>query len=348
MPSGYVLKVGMRKAARVKRQRTNSVKEEEQLYLTTAGVKERTSNDIASKRRRTNCRAKEKRPPAPGWPIEWRGATSSGYTWVVKQGDAARALTSIEDESVDCTVTSPPYFWLRSYGITGQLGLEETVEDYVNALNAAMSGVFRVLKSDGLLFLNLGDTYYSGKGESQGQDSKSSKRRFGLRAVDKSGGLGINLQRKSAIGIPWRVAEKMCASGWILRSSIIWHREKCLPEPVKDRPRRSYEFVFMFAKARHYYFDRRPLIAKNVDEDVWTIPARPKLNGNLDTAPYPDELVERCIDIGCRERGTVLDPFAGSGTTLRVALAKHRSAIGIELHPDYCVHIAAELSRTNL
>jgi DNA modification methylase len=245
-------------------------------------------------------------------------------------------------------ITSPPYFWLRNYGIDGQLGLEETVEEYVSGLNKVMSGVFRVLKPDGLLFLNLGDTYYSGKGESQGTDSKSSKRRFGLRAVDKSGGLGINLQRKSAIGVPWRVAERMCSSGWILRSSIIWHREKCLPEAVKDRPRRSYEFVFMFAKGRHYHFDRRPLVAKNVDEDVWTIAARPRLNGALDTAPYPDELVERCLDIGCREHGVVLDPFAGSGTTMRVALEKQRSTIGIELHPDYCVHIAAQLSRTVL
>jgi DNA modification methylase len=164
--------------------------------------------------------------------------------------------------------------------------------------------------------------------------------------VDKSGGLGINLQRKSAIGIPWRVAEKMCQKRWILRSSIIWHREKCLPEAVKDRPRRSYEFVFMFAKSRYYHFDRQPLIAKNIDEDVWTIPARPRNNGGIDTAPYPDELVERCIDIGCRDGGTVLDPFAGSGTTLRVALRKNRSAIGIELHPDFCAHIARELNVT--
>jgi len=208
-----------------------------------------------------------------------------------------------------------------------------------------MSQVFRVLKADGLLFLNLGDTYYSGRGESHGHDTKSSKRRFGLRAVDRSGGLGINLQKKSAIGIPWRVTEKMCRENWILRSSIIWHRVKCLPEAVKDRPRRSYEFVFMFAKSRRYHFDRQPLIDKDVDEDVWTIPARPKSNGALDTAPYPDELVARCIDIGCKKGGVVLDPFAGSGTTLRVALKKDRPTIGVELHPHYCAHIVAELSK---
>lgn len=327
----------MRKASRGNTKRTPAVKEDEQLYL------------VPKSRSRPHARNGTSSPSAPHkkatkeWPLEWHGRNATGHTWTLKQGDAVQALGSIHDNSVDCAITSPPYFWLRNYGIDGQLGLEETVENYVTSLNKVMTEVFRVLKPDGLLFLNLGDTYYSGKGESQGKDSKSSKRRFGLRAVDKSGGLGINLQRKSAIGIPWRVAEKLCANRWILRSSIIWHREKCLPEAVKDRPRRSYEFVFMFAKGRHYYFDRDPLIAKDVDEDVWTIAARPRTNGALDTAPYPDELVERCIDIGCRPNGVVLDPFAGSGTTLRVALARQRSAVGIELHPKYCAHIATEL-----
>jgi DNA modification methylase len=275
---------------------------------------------------------------------QWRGALANGVTWLVKEGDAFEALQDIERNSIHCTITSPPYFWLRDYGVLGQIGLEDSVSGYVAAITHVMSQVFEVLRPDGLLFLNLGDTYYSGRGKSHGEDRKSTKRRFGLRAVDKGGGLGIGLQRKSAIGIPWRVAEEMCERGWILRSSIIWHREKCLPEAVKDRPRRSYEFVFMFAKSRYYYFNRQPLIDKDFDEDVWTIAARPKGNGSIDTAPYPDELVERCIDIGCRKNGIVLDPFAGSGTTLRVALRKDRSAIGIELNPQFCKHIVTELA----
>jgi DNA modification methylase len=228
--------------------------------------------------------------------------------------------------------------------VPGQIGLEDNVDGYIVALTDVMTEVQRVLKKDGLLFLNLGDTYYSGKGESQGVDRKSSKRRFGLRAVDRSGGLGIALQRKSLIGIPWRVAEKMCQQNWILRSTVIWHRLNCLPEPVKDRPSRGYELIFMFAKSRHYYFCRDALPRDNAGEDVWRISARPKPNGALDTAPYPDELVERCLSAGCSPNGTVLDPFCGSGTTLRVALKSGRNAIGIELNPEFCQYVVQSIS----
>ena len=155
--------------------------------------------------------------------------------------------------------------------LTPVFGLEETVAGYVEALTKVFEEVFRVLSPTGTVFLNLGDTYYSGKGKSHGIDQKSKKRRFGLRAVDKSGGLDLGLQRKSIIGIPWRVAASLTKHQWVLRSPIIWHRDKCLPEAVHDRPRRSYEFVFMFAKSRHYYFNRKPLIDQNIDEDVWTI-----------------------------------------------------------------------------
>jgi DNA modification methylase len=264
------------------------------------------------------------------------GKNLIGITWELIQGDAVEALKTLADESVDCVVTSPPYFWLRDYGVDGQIGLEDTVEGYVSALCCVTDEIFRVLKKEGTFFLNIGDTYYSGKGESQGKDSKSKKRRFGLRAVDKSGGLGIGHQRKSIIGIPWRVATRMCEKGWILRSPIIWHRDKCLPEPVLDRPRRSYEFVFMFAKNRKYYFDRTPLINQNIDEDVWTIPPRSKNNGKVDTAPFPEELVERCLSIGCPPGGVVIDPFVGAGTTMHVALSMGLNSIGIELNPEFC------------
>jgi DNA modification methylase len=249
---------------------------------------------------------------------------------------------------VDCVITSPPYFWLRDYGFKGQIGLEESVSNYVDALNRVFDEVFRVLTPSGTLFLNLGDTYYSGKGKSHGVDEKSKKRRFGLRAVDRSGGLGIGLQRKSIIGIPWRVAISLCQRNWVLRAPIIWHRDKCLPEAVLDRPRRSYEFVFMFSKSRHYYFDRKPLVEKNIDEDVWTIPPKTQQNGKLETAPFPEELVARCLSIGCPSNGLVVDPFAGSGTTVAVAISRGHSAIGIDLHQDLCLHMVRRLSDTLL
>ena len=132
------------------------------------------------------------------------------FPWRLYCGQAKEALRLIDDASVDCIITSPPYFWLRDYKVEGQIGLEESVDGYVVAVTDVMSEALPVLKPTGTLFLNIGDTYYSGKGESHGADKKSSKRRFGLRAVDKSGGLGIGLQRKSIIGIPWRVAIKMC------------------------------------------------------------------------------------------------------------------------------------------
>jgi DNA modification methylase len=276
---------------------------------------------------------------------EWHGVTTRNIPWNVYEGDALSVLQQLGDNSYNCCITSPPYYNLRDYGVENQIGLEETINEYVMKITSVMGKVREKLKTDGLLFLNLGDTYYSGKGKAHGTDPKSTKRRFGLRPVDKSGGMGIGLQRKSVIGVPWRVAIEMSKSSWVLRSAIIWHRARGLPESVLDRPRRNYEYVFMFAKDRKYYFNRRPLIEKNIDEDVWTIPPRPKLTEGIDTAPYPDELVQRCIDIGCREGGAVLDPFAGSGTTLRVAIKNNRPATGIDLHPDFCRFMVDELSK---
>ena len=272
---------------------------------------------------------------------KWSG-TMNNKTWTLFCGDAVDSLRNIPDESVHCIVTSPPYYSLRDYGVDGQIGLEETVNEYVQSLCRVMDQLYRVLRKDGVLFLNLGDTYYSGKGASHGKDSKSNKRRFGLRPVDKSGGLGENLERKSIIGIPWRVAIEMTSRRWVLRSPIIWHREKALPEAVRDRPRRSYEYIFMFAKDRKYYFNRQPLIDKQIDEDVWTITPRPS-GTELQTAPYPDELVSRCLDIGCPENGVVLDPFSGSGTTMQVALKTGRSAIGIDISETFCRYILEHL-----
>ena len=273
----------------------------------------------------------------------WAGQARSGVSWAIYCGLALDVLQQMPSESVDCVVTSPPYFWLRDYGVKGQIGLEDSIGEYVDALTSVMDEVRRVLKSEGLAFLNIGDTFYSGKGESHGQDGKSKKRRFGLRAVDKSGGLGINLQRKSLIGVPWRVGLGLASSGWAIRSSVIWHRKNRLPESVRDRPGRSYEYVFILAKNRRYYFHKKALIDKKIDEDLWTIAAQPKPTDGLDTAPFPDELVERCLEIGCLEGGIVLDPFVGSGTTVRVAISTGRSGIGIDLNRKFCLYAVESL-----
>ena len=257
------------------------------------------------------------------------------------EGDALETLRHLPNGSVNCVVTSPPYFWLRDYGVDGQIGLEDTVQDYVKNVSDVFQEIYRVLMRDGLAFLNLGDTYYSGKGEPKGPDKKSSKRRFGLRAVDRSGGLGIGLQRKSLIGIPWRVGLNLMDSGWVLRSTIIWHRDNRLREYVRDRPSRSYEYIFMLARDRRYHFDSLPLIDMNVEQDVWTISARTK--GSIDTAPFPDELVKRCLQIGCKDKGVVLDPFMGSGTTVEAAIEEGHFGVGIDLNAEFCKHVAEQV-----
>lgn len=285
-------------------------------------------------------------PAADEWRwSDWHGESMNGNKWRVVQGDALEVLKALDSESFDCVVTSPPYYSLRDYGVDGQIGLEDTVTGYVAEIVGVMDEVRRVLRDSGLLFLNLGDTYYSGKGRAHGRDPKSNKRRFGVRPVDKSGGVGVNAQRKSLLAVPWRVAISMSAREWVLRSAIIWHREHSLPEAVKDRPRRSYDYVFMFAKSRYYYFNREAVEGVAVEEDVWTIPARPKVTNGLDTAPFPDELVEQCLDLGCPADGWVIDPFAGGGTTLRVGLKSGRNVMGIDLSPEFCEHMVSEMER---
>jgi DNA modification methylase len=274
----------------------------------------------------------------------WTGLARTGIRWTVYAGDAVGILHALPDQAFDCVITSPPYFWLRDYGVDGQIGQEDSVDQYVAHVANVMDEVQRVLKKSGVLFLNIGDTYYSGKGESQGVDPKSNRRRFGLRAVDKSGGLGIGLRPKTIIGVPWRVAIEMMRRSWVLRSPIIWYRKHALPEAVKDRPRRSYEHVFMFVRSKKYFFDREALVDSE-QEDMWTIVARPKPTNGLDTAPFPDELVARCLHLGCPPGGTVLDPFAGSGTTLRVALESGMPAVGIELNDRFCQYMRETLSK---
>jgi DNA modification methylase len=271
---------------------------------------------------------------------EWRGHTKDGLPWVVHRGDVLKVLATIEANSFDCVVTSPPYYWQRDYQVEGQIGKESTIASYVKIVSDAMDGVRRVLKKDGLLFLNLGDTYYSAKGQPKGVDRKNVARRFGLRAVDAS---GLGVPRKTAIGIPWRVAIEMIARGWTLRSPIVWRREANPPEPTaKDRPWRTYEMVFMFSKTPRYQFYRENL---NNEEDIWTISDRPKNAKGIHAAAFPEQLVQKCLDVGCREGGSVLDPFAGSGTALRVALKSGRPATGIDLSESYCDHMVKELNK---
>lgn len=262
---------------------------------------------------------------------EWRGHTSKRVPWEVHCGDANAVLSSMNEKRFSCVVTSPPYYWQRDYNVEGQIGQEATIKGYVTAIANVMDSVKRVLRDDGCLFLNLGDTYYSAKGKPHGKDPKNKARRFGLRAVDAS---GLGVPRKTAIGIPWRVALEMISRGWALRSPIVWKREGALPEPTaKDRPWRTYETVFLFARSPRYYFNRDAL---DGDEDVWVISDRPANSNGLHSAAFPDRLVEKCISAGCIADGEILDPFAGTGTVLRVAARNGHSSVGVDLNREFC------------
>ncbi len=276
---------------------------------------------------------------------EWSGQhPETKARWSVYCADARKILPKLARNRYACVITSPPYFWQRDYGVVGQIGVEQNPGEYVTAICEVMDRVKEVLDPTGALFLNLGDTYYSGKGRPQGADRKHNGRRFPvLRAVDAS---GMGPPKKTLLGMPWRVALAMIDRGWILRSSIIWRRENAVPEPnVRDRPWRTYEFIYLFAKSRRYHFNRTPL-RDSGEEDLWTIESQSQA-GREHPAVFPPELVERCLAIGNPEGGPVLDPFAGSGTVLRVALGQGMPADGIDLNPAFCRSIAVELAASS-
>lgn len=260
----------------------------------------------------------------------------------ILQGDVRESLKTLPSESVQCVVTSPPYFWARDYGVDGQIGHEDTVDEYVATIGAVFDEVKRILNPRGVLYLNLGDTYYSGNGQPTGSDPKSPSRNFmrqKLRAVDRP---GWDIPKKSLIGVPWRVALALQTGGWTLRGDIIWNRVNAFVEPTAtDRPHRQHEHLFLFSKSRWYDYDRSALVRG--EEDVWNIPvARGEADGH--NASFPVELARRCIRTATPTGGTVLDPFMGSGTTLYVARQLGRQAVGCELNPEYVTLTARRLN----
>ena len=272
--------------------------------------------------------------------------TKYGYRdrvpWIVSNDDAFAGVSRLPDNFVDCVVTSPPYYRQRDYCVNGQTGQEDTVEVYVEALAGVFRQVLRSLKPTGTAFIVLGDTYYSGRGQPRGGDPKQVWRgvaRQKYRAVDRP---GFGLPRKSLLGVPWRVALALQADGWVLRSSVVWRKTKPLAEPsVRDRPWNTTETIFILTKTAKYFFNRDALQGQ---EDVWEIPAPNALKRYRHSAPFPEALVNRCLATGCPNKGVVLDPYAGSGTTLVVAANRRLSSIGIELNPHYVTLARQRLS----
>lgn len=257
-------------------------------------------------------------------------------------GSSLEVLRSLPKDVFNVAVTSPPYFWARDYGYEGQLGHEEEVDGFVNALADIFDEVKRTLHPEGVFFLNIGDTFYSGNGQPHGSDPRSSSRTFmrkKLRAVDRS---GWDIPKKSMIGVPWKVAFEMQKRGWTLRSDIIWNRGNAFSEPTaRDRPHRQYEHIFMFTKSRFYSFDRTAL----PEEDVWNIPIERSVRIEHNAA-FPSELVKRCVESSSPVGGKVLDPFLGSGTTLDIAMKLGRHAVGIDMSAEYMRQVHSYLGNS--
>lgn len=288
----------------------------------------------------------------------------------ILQGDCRDVLGSLADGSINCCVTSPPYFGLRDYGVEGQLGLEPTPDEFVSAMVEVFREVRRVLRDDGTLWLNLGDSYAN--------DGKWGGSTGGKHASALHGNSGIGrrllttgLKPKDLIGIPWRVAFALQADGWYLRQDIIWHKPNPMPESVTDRCTKAHEYIFLFAKSERYYFDADAIKEQAVSNhasgngfkgrqggaihmpmsggagtadqwlpggmrnrrSVWTVSTKPFKGAHF--ATFPPDLIEPCVLAGCPVDGTVLDPFFGAGTTGLVAQKHGRNCVGIELNPDY-------------
>jgi len=260
----------------------------------------------------------------------------------ILNGDVRQVLSELEPESVQCVVTSPPYWGMRDYGTEGQLGLEETPEKFVENMVEVFREVKRVLKKDGTVWMNLGDTYGKqvGKGFNTHEEDGTGNRVTEMQ--EKHGDIKVKtgLPDKSLVGIPWRVALALQADGWVLRSDIIWHKPNPMPESVKDRPTKSHEYIFLLTKSKKYYYDYEAIKefskidgrAKN-KRTVWSIPTQAYPEAHF--ATFPEEIPEVCIKAGTKLGDVVLDPFAGSGTTCAVASKLGRNSIGIELNEEY-------------
>ena len=255
---------------------------------------------------------------------------------VLFEGDALQVLQRLPSDSVQCVVTSPPYWGLRDYNTPDQIGLEPTLPQFINRLLAVFSEVRRVLRPDGVFWLNIGDGYTSGNRGWRAPDKKNPARAMSVRPDTPEG-----LKPKDLIGIPWRLAFALQDDGWYLRADIVWNKPNAMPESVKDRPTRAHEYLFMFSKEEQYFYDREAIIEANGRNcrTVWNINTQGFAGAHF--ATFPPKLVEPCIKATTRARDFVLDPFFGSGTVGLVAQELGRRYVGIELHPEY-VAIAAE------
>lgn len=253
------------------------------------------------------------------------------------QGDALEILTQLSPNSVDCIVTSPPYYGQRDYGVKGQIGLEETPQQYIEKLVHVFDAAKHILKPTGSLWVNLGDTYWSGKGKPGGRDLKGKHRRF-TRPQDKIGPKPLCVPKQLLL-IPHRFAIAMQDMGWIVRNDNVWYKVNPTPDPVKDRCASAHEYMFHFVLKRKYYFDYDSVAIPSkgnrtvkAPPSVWKIRLAPTFKKHI--AVFPEELVAQPIKATLPKGGVLLDPFCGSGTALGYALrhVENTCVIGIDIN----------------
>jgi site-specific DNA-methyltransferase (adenine-specific) len=251
-------------------------------------------------------------------------------------GDGVSVLDLLPDASVDCIVTSPPYYGQRDYGVPKQIGLEQHPQQYIERLVRVFSAARRALKPTGSLWVNLGDTYWSGKGQPQGPDHKQKNRRF-MRPQDRSGPRPL-CAPKQLLLIPHRFAIAMQDEGWIVRNDNVWYKVNPTPDPTKDRSASAHEYMFHFVLRRRYYYDFDAVaIPSNGQrktkspQSVWDVPTATNFKKHI--AVFPEALVRIPVLATLPPGGVILDPFCGSGTALQYALTqgKRRRAIGIDI-----------------
>jgi len=263
-------------------------------------------------------------------------------------GDVRDSLRLLAKEGlkVDCIVTSPPFYGQRDYGVDGQLGLEEHPQQFVDALVEVFALCWEVLKDTGSLWVNLGDTYWSGKGAHKSNEVKQGARRFGLRPQDRPGD-GEWTRPKQLLLIPHRFAIAMQDAGWLVRNDNVWIKPNPIPDQVRDRCSISHEYVFHFTKERWYYFDREPVGRQGARGntlpplDTWVVP--PSRGNGKHRAAFSEELVRIPVLATTPENGVVLDPFNGSGTTMRFSRANGLRSVGIDISEAYCEQTVAAL-----
>ena len=287
----------------------------------------------------------------------------------IEFGDCRTTMRRWKEQGIKAQtcVTSPPYYGLRDYGHDGQIGLEETPEDYIKAMVEVFRCVWDVLEDDGTLWLNIGDSYCGTGSKGEWVDPKNPEGRSG-QAVSKTQKL-VGYKSKDLIGIPWMLAFALRADGWYLRQDIIWHKPNPMPESVTDRCTKAHEYIFLMSKSQKYYYDHEEIkeqstsksegirfggnkygddddqkyatksgnVSKEYDKankrSVWTVSTKPYAGAHF--AVFPSDLIEPCILAGAPVGGIVLDPFMGSGTTAQVAQNLGRKYLGCELNTDY-------------